>query len=69
MCELTLYSDFLGSVRTIAGTGAAGFFDGPCYTAKFSNPRGIAVDRRGNILVADYGNNKVRAISSSGIVL
>jgi sugar lactone lactonase YvrE len=36
--------------------------------ARFSNPEGIAVDRDGNIFVADAGNRSIRKIARSGEV-
>ena len=61
-----------GRIITIAGTGAIGFFgDGGLATeAQFNWPAGVAVDRTGNIYVADaFGNNRVRKIDvSTGIV-
>ena len=55
-------------LSTIAGDGAEGFADGPCATAKFSYPRTVCVDAAGNLVVADWGNNRVRMISSAGVV-
>lgn len=56
-----------GRVSTIAG-GARGFVDGPAVYAQFDTPSGVAVDRAGNILVADTGNGAVRSIDPNGVV-
>ncbi|MFM8395321.1 MAG: hypothetical protein ACKOB4_15515, partial [Acidobacteriota bacterium] len=45
-----------GNVSTIAGSGT-GFVDGVGIYARFNSPTGVAVNRDGNIIVADYGNN------------
>lgn len=65
-----------GSVRTLAGGGiekapwgyAGGYADGPGSRARFNQPRGIAVDRKGNVYVADTGNHCVRRIDPAGVV-
>jgi len=58
-----------GEVTTVAGTGEAGFLDGPAKFARFSSPQGIAFDERdGSLLVADSSNNKIRRISADGTV-
>ncbi|HTM34975.1 MAG TPA: hypothetical protein VL263_26890, partial [Vicinamibacterales bacterium] len=57
-----------GSVTTIAGSGQQGLIDGPALEAQFDTPCGIAVDRAGNILVADSGNGVIRKIDTSGNV-
>jgi sugar lactone lactonase YvrE len=55
--------------QTIAGTpGGSGSTDGPGGTAKFSDPKGLAVDVSGNIYVADENNHTIRKISPQGIV-
>jgi sugar lactone lactonase YvrE len=56
------------TVSTIAGSGAAGFTDGFANEAEFNGPIGIAVDRHGNIFVADSYNDKIREISAGGTV-
>ncbi len=59
-----------GIIETIAGIGAAGSSgdDGPARKARISSPSGLAVDSHGNVYVADCGNNRVRQISSEGII-
>jgi serine/threonine protein kinase len=58
-----------GVVSTLAGTaGTAGSTDGPCSRALFNQPRGIALDSAGNIIVADAGNRAIRKITPAGIV-
>ncbi len=53
-------------VSTFAGSaGNEGYRDGPPSTAKFSAPDGIALDSKGNIFVADTGNNTIRKIDSA----
>ena len=59
----------LGRVATIAGTGAPGVNDGAAMSANFSDPFGIVVDKRGNVIVADGGqSNRIRRISVDGKV-
>jgi hypothetical protein len=53
-----------GTVTTIAGSGYAGFLDELCADALFSSPTHVVVDGNGTILVADTGNNRIRAIAS-----
>ena len=57
-----------GRVVTVAGSGRPGAADGIGTAASFNEPRGIAVDFRGAVYVADYGNHKIRRISTSGEV-
>jgi sugar lactone lactonase YvrE len=59
----------VGLVRTIAGAAYPGFEDGSVLTATFSDPFGIVVDKRGNVIVADAGqNNRIRRITVDGKV-
>lgn len=52
-----------GVVSTFAGTGQRGLANGEAKAASFNRPFGVAVDRVGNVYVADYQNNLVRKIS------
>ena len=36
--------------------------------ARFNNPKGLAMDRSGNLYVADSGNNQIRIIKQNGYV-
>ncbi len=52
-----------GILSTIAGTGKAGFGgDGGLASAARIGPNGIAIDRAGNIYIAEFENNRVRRI-------
>jgi uncharacterized protein (TIGR03437 family) len=58
-----------GVITTVAGNGTAGFSgdNGSATNSQLNNPWGVAVDSAGNLYIADYGNNRVREISS-GII-
>jgi DNA-binding beta-propeller fold protein YncE len=53
-----------GVITTVAGNGSAGYSGdgGPALAATFNEPYGIAIDRDGNIYVADRHNHCVRRI-------
>jgi sugar lactone lactonase YvrE len=57
-----------GLVRSIAGTGTAGFSgDGStAVVATLHSPQGIAIDNAGNIYVADSSNCRIRRVDASG---
>ena len=54
-----------GVISTIAGRARKGITGdgGPAGAAYLSNPRGLALDPWGRLLVADKGNSKIRVIS------
>jgi sugar lactone lactonase YvrE len=58
-------------VSTLAGStnGFIGYSDGIGISSQFRFPEGVAVDRKGNILVADTGNNLIRKINSADVVV
>ncbi len=56
-----------GTVTTLAGTGDAGYIDGPAAQARFHAPTGVAVDAAGRVFVADGFNDRVRVIEG-GVV-
>ncbi len=53
----------LGVVSTIAGGTLPGSANGPGWRASFKFPTGIWLDGKGNIYVADSGNNMIRKIT------
>lgn len=56
-----------GVVTTVAG-GEEGYVDGPGTQARFHTPSGLAIDRPGNLYVADTGNHAIRKITPDGTV-
>jgi len=58
-----------GVVTTLAGTFENyGSDDGTGPAASFNTPWGIAVDAKGMLYVADYGNYTIRKITPTGVV-
>ena len=57
-----------GTVTTLAGSGNAGFADGQGSSAHFYNPRGVAVDGEGNVIVAHMSSHRIRKITPDGTV-
>jgi sugar lactone lactonase YvrE len=55
-----------GEVSTIAGDGLPGYRNGPAAAARFNGPVGVAVDRLGNVYVADTYNDRIRRIGIDG---
>ena len=59
-----------GIITTIAGNGERDFGgDGGMATgAALRNPSGLAMSSHGELLIADYSNNKVRFVASNGTI-
>lgn len=58
-----------GIVTTLAGSPEAfGFVDGIGASAQFSGPEGVAVDKAGNVYVADFYNCTIRKVTLTGVV-
>jgi sugar lactone lactonase YvrE len=59
-----------GNITTVAGNGTVGYAgDGGLATsAELYYPTGVAVDSAGNLYIADYDNNRIRKVNTSGII-
>jgi uncharacterized protein (TIGR03437 family) len=59
-----------GIINTVAGTGAAGLSGdgGQATAAMLDGPYGLALDRTGNLYIADTGNLRVRKVTPAGVI-
>jgi hypothetical protein len=59
-----------GIITTVAGNGTGGYSGdgGKATSAKINQPSGLAIDKKGNLYIGDWGNNVVRKVSTSGII-
>ena len=63
-----------GIITTVAGNGVTGHGFGPwgdcgpATSASLAGPRGVAVDARGNLYIADTWHYSIRKVSSDGII-
>jgi sugar lactone lactonase YvrE len=57
-----------GRITTVAGSGEKGYGGdgGPATQAKLDRPEDLAVDRSGNLYLADFGNDRVRRVGTDG---
>ena len=55
---------------TVAGTGTAGFSGdgGAATTALLDRPASVALDRAGNLYIADTNNHRIRRVSAAGMI-
>ena len=60
--------DTFGIITTVAGTGYVGYTgdNAPATDATLHAPKGIAVDAKGNLFIADAGNNVIRKVDTGG---
>lgn len=56
-----------GVIETLAGTGQAGYADGPAAQAQFKQPQRLAFDSQGNLLVLESGNRRLRRVNLSDL--
>ncbi len=54
-----------GDIYTVAGNGGTGFSGtgGPATSAELGNPAGVAVDKAGNLVIADTLNHRIRVVA------
>ena len=61
-------SDITYAFTTLASRASAGAEDGIGSAARFNSPQSVAVDRAGNVFVADTGNHTIRKITPARVV-
>jgi uncharacterized protein (TIGR03437 family) len=62
--------DTQGVITTFAGSGVAGYNGdgGQATQARIDTPEGVAVDRLGNVYIADSASGVVRRVAPSGVI-
>ena len=62
--------DAAGVISTVAGSGRDGYSGdgGPAVRAQLAEPWGAAVDGKGNLYIADTGNNRIRKVDAAGVI-
>ncbi len=62
--------DANGVITTYAGNGIQGFAGegGAATNAELNNPYGVALDGKGDLLISDTGNQRIRKIDMNGII-
>ncbi len=68
--RIRMVSAATGVITTFAGNGTAGFSGdgGPASQAMLNFPQGIAFDPKGNLIIADRGNNRLRMVTPTGAI-
>jgi len=62
--RVRMLSADLQQVSTVAGDGEEGHQDGAAAQAQFHRPAGLALLSDGRVLVADWGNHRIRMLSA-----
>src|SRR5262249_43599938 len=59
-----------GLISTVAGNETTGYSGdgGPATSAQLNSPNGVAVDGAGNLYIADYSNNRIRRVTTDGLI-
>lgn len=62
--------DTNGAITTVAGTGEAAYSGdgGPATAASLNAPAGLTFDARGDLIIADQGNDAVRMVNRAGVI-
>ncbi len=61
-----------GLISTVAGTGIAGYSgdNGPSNYSQLNSPHGLALDKMGNLYIADHDNHVIRKVDlNTGIII
>jgi uncharacterized protein (TIGR03437 family) len=59
-----------GNISTVAGNSLAGYMADavPATTTSLNSPEGVAVDRAGNLYIADTVNDRIRMVTPAGVI-
>jgi hypothetical protein len=58
-----------GVLQSVAGNGVSGVADGSGITANFADPKGIVLDNKGNLYVADATHSLIRKVIVTGYTI
>ena len=61
-------STIAGGIHDFGKRPEGGYVDGAASEAMFSSPVAVAIDKKGNLYVADQGNRAIRRIDANGFV-
>lgn len=69
ICFVAYYLITDSRARLVAGSfqGHTGHIDGKPIDARFNGPKGVTMDDKGNVYIADTGNLAIRKIGDSGL--